>query len=504
MGEQFYIKKGAFCFIIPIFTDNSKICNEYFGLLNKGLKEFKELKEKKREFITEWKSKFADALRKDNTEPTTTSLQETQKPSNDAPRSGLDVSPNFCQKECKNIDKYKDEYKGRFLCKCVASAIKFHDDKSQQKSAAHFYLGKHDVEYQNIVNVKFSFNAVLYLTHEDKEKAAYLVIEINKEDIKDFSITNQGKPAGTITAEQIIFIKHLFYKQKMEVTIDNEEKCSIQNWLVKYLDKLCKGLGIKKDDIPEYVFEHAFDYSVIELKEICDKDGNDINIKFNDIDADFNEYYAKQTYGMLLSDEGWNNTPYKVVKDKLKDYWTTRDYLCTFFLQRNALLFNLKDEKYTNFCQEWFKAYPGDKYREYTQRVPCLTGIDSLAIFPFLKAIYKEIKIVRYEKTYRVDETKNIEEKDITKTKNELEKLQQVINDTSINLGEIAYMEKCIYSQFGMIERVQRIKELYEQQVDRLNFLYESENNRKIKILTWVTVGVGVLTLILDCWQAFK
>ena len=115
--------------------------------------------------------------------------------------------------------------------------------------------------------------------------------KINKEDINDFSITKQEKPAGTITAEQIIFIKHLFYKQKMEVTIDNEEKCSIQNWLVKYLDKLCKGLGIKKDDIPEYVFEHAFDYSVIELKEICDKDGNDINIKFNDIDADFNEYY---------------------------------------------------------------------------------------------------------------------------------------------------------------------------------------------------------------------
>ena len=76
--------------------------------------------------------------------------------------------------------------------------------------------------------------------------------------------------------------------------------------------------------------------------------------------------------------------------------------------------------------------------------------------------------------------------------------LQEILDKTSLNLGEIASMEKCIYRQFGIIEKMEQIKERYQQQVDQLNFIYEDANNQNILNLTILTFILGILSLILS------
>lgn len=499
MENQFFIKNGSFCFIIPFFTENSFVCNTFFNELKSKLDtlETQELdknkkKQERKDIIKKLKAKFINDIKTDYFS---------------------EIKPNFHTRFCKGIKHNEKEYNGRFVCKCMSSAVKFHDDISQKKNTAHFFLDSFEVNYQH-KNFKcsFKFNTILYLTHEDNEKAAYLLFEINMVDINEFKST-----LHYINSEQIIFIKHLFYKSKMKLQIqrlsNNKEiknNCSLQEWVNEYINQLILALKLNYNkDVPEYISKYAFKYSFIELKDICDKNGKDLDIDFNHIDINFLDKYSQQAYGLLLSDEGWYKTPIQITKRKLQDYWTTRDFLCTFFLQHNALLFNLKNTEkgkiYTKFEEEWFSKYQENKYKDYVSHNPCLTGVDSLAIFPFLKAIYKEINIDRFEQNYKntdkFEDTefirKSVSDK-IKEARKELDLLQEILDKTSLNLGEIASMEKCIYKQFGIIEKMEQIKERYQQQVDQLNFIYEDANNQNILNLTILTFILGILSLILS------
>lgn len=488
MNNQFFIQKGSFCFIIPFFTENSYVCKNFFNNL-KNLYNSDKTYSSHGEFKKKAKKKFAKLTIKTDYFP--------------------EIEPNLQTKFCP---KKHLGYSGRFLCKCMSSAVKFHDDISQEKDAVHLFLDSFNVKYIH-PNVKcsFKFNTVLYLIHDDNEKAAYLLIEINMEDIDNFNIENPNLLKKYISSEQIIFIKHLFYKNKMKLQIERlsnkrEKKndCSLQEWVIDYIRQLCIALKIDHNkDVPKYIFKHAFDYSFIELKKICDVDENDLNIDFNNIDTDFLEKYSKQTYGLLLSDEGWERTPTQITKTKLQDYWTTRDFVCTFILQKNALLFNLKDTQkgkmYSEFEKKWFINYKESKYQEYVSNSPCITGIDTLAIFPFLKAIYKEIRIDRFfEQNYTVNKKNKEISTEITDVKEKLEALQSILFQSSLNLEEIANMEKCIYKQFGIIDKIEKMKELYKQHTDKMTFIYEDTNNKSIYKLTILTLILGLLSLTLD------
>lgn len=532
MEEHFFIKRGSLCFVIPIFTEESNACEEFFS----NLKQIFEESEKNDANIA-IQQDFND--KKSHNDPKKTKIKEEKE--------------NFTRRLKENyaqINKNKvffispnfgtcEGYNGRFLCNCVSVAVKFHDDISLRKNTAQFYLGKFEVEYKYTINSNgqkpsidskngfkciFKFNAMLYLTHEDNEKAAYLVLEINKDDIGDFSITDIVSPKGCIKTEQIIFIKHLFYKSKMKVNvkwIDNktqkhqpsenvslesatcEANVSLQEWAYKYIKDLCDALGINPlTSVPGYYESRntlLFNYSFIELNKICDNIGNELIMDFSDVENNFLNKYSKVAYGMLLSDEGWCYTPSYEVKEKLRNYWTTRNFLCAFFLQHNALLFNFTETRsrdlYRKYCHKWFSVYEKNRYKEYVDIKPCLTGIDSLSIFPFLKAVYKEIKIERLEKEYKNSGVKVVE--NIKKKKDELSKLQEVLKDTSLNLKEIVCMEDCINKQFGIVEKVKGIKDLYEQEVDKLNFMYNSQNNKYIFRLTLVSAIVGLLSPLL-------
>lgn len=487
MENQFFIQKGSFCFIIPFFTENSSICNKYFKNLknkteninkndNNRTERKRIIENAKADFINNIKTNYFEDIR---------------------PNFHSDHIPPSCPEKNNN-----SKYNGRLLCKCISSAAKFHDDISQQRNTSQFFLDSFNAKYNyNNLECLFKFNTILYLIHDDNEKAAYLLIEINMDDINKFNIISKDSSSNIhIKSEQIIFIKHLFYKGKMKIEIErltnNKEtkQCSLQEWVNNYLKELCNALKLKpKRDVPEYVFNNAFGYSFIELKEICDEKHNVIDIDFNDVERNFLNRYSQQAYGLLLSDEGWDKTPIQIIKEKLHDYWTTRNFLCTFFLQHNALLFNLKSTargfEYTDYSKKWFSHYQDNKYKDYVSSYPCLTGIDSLSIFPFLKAIYKEINIERFEKEYNKYK--------IGKIRKKLKLLEEILNKSSLNLGEITSMENCIYKQFGIIDKTKRIKEFYEQHVDKLNFKHNLFNNILIAFLTLMTIIIGLLQLIL-------
>lgn len=503
MENQFYIKKGSLCFIIPVFTEKSKVCDKYLNKLAIDLKRINDegldkngRRKCRRNTIKGSKLEFINDPR--------------------IYRHFPNIQTNF-----QSAPKCTKTYEGRFLCQCCASAIKFHDDGIQKKNTMQFHLDSFNIKYhlendgndktpssiEDAFECSFNMNVILYLMHEEDEKIAYLLFEVNMADIEDFCIINDTSTFNNyVKSEQIIFIKHLFYKSKMTVQINDKksDKENLQEWVNDYIKRLCMALEIEyKGNVPEYIEEHAFKYSFIELKEVCNENGDELDIDFNEMNR-FLDNHSQQIYGLLLSDEGWVNTPKHVVKDKLQDYWTTRDYICTFFLQHNALLFNLREstrgKKLSNFSKEWYSIYQDGKYKEYVSSHPCLTGIDTLAIFTFLNAIYKEINLDRFEWKFKNEKNENVSNTmaKIKVARRDLKLLQEIMNKTSLKLGEIVSMETYLYKHFGIIEKTKRIKELYEQQVNTLNFDYNDANNKIINKLTIITIIIGFFSLIIS------
>ena len=519
MDDKFYIKDGSFCFIIPFFTKESDICDQFFQNLKEKRKEVdanfsgdEKIKEKMR--VTEViKNEFVQNIKNAN-----------------FPFIQTNFSCRFCNKE-------QLLYKRKHLCQCVSSAVKFHDDISQKNDSTQLYLDHYSASYShNDVFCEFDFNVILYINHDNEGKISYVVIEINAKNIKGNLFSNVT-PDDTLDPEYIIFIKHLFYKRKMTLDLlrkgsTEKKECCLQNWATDYMRKLCVALGVSyHSSVPDYVKNAAFRYSFIELKELRGSYNQPVYFDFDDT-GKFLETHSHLAYGLLLSDEGWRAVPKHITTKKLQDYWFTRKFSCTFFLQHNALLFNLKNSKdgkaYSKFGQNWFSKYKDDKYADYITSVPCLTGIDTLAIFVFLKSIAKQVYIDKYRNAMGESEeelsfvvslvkqsvlwSRSIIQKirqekqtikvsrQLIEARNNLELLTRILNSPSFMLGEIKGMEECIYRQFGIIDTIKYVKEIYQRQSDKLHFSYEINNNNTIKILTILTAVIGLSQVFRSLW----
>ena len=88
----------------------------------------------------------------------------------------------------------------------------------------------------------------------------------------------------------------------------------------------------------------------------------------------------------------------------------------------------------------------------------------------------------------------------LIEARNNLELLTRILNSPSFMLGEIKGMEECIYRQFGIIDTIKYVKEIYQRQSDKLHFSYEINNNNTIKILTILTAVIGLSQVFRSLW----
>ena len=151
MDDKFYIKDGSFCFIIPFFTKESDICDQFFQNLKNKRKEVdanfsgdENIKEKMK--VTEiTKNEFVQNIKNAN-----------------FPFIQTNFSCKFCTQE-------QLLYKRKHLCQCVSSAVKFHDDISQKNDSTQLYLDHYSASYShNDVFCEFDFNVILYINHDNE------------------------------------------------------------------------------------------------------------------------------------------------------------------------------------------------------------------------------------------------------------------------------------------------------------------------------------------------
>ena len=438
------------------------------------------------------------------------------------------------------MDSYyrNDEYKGRNLNRVFSVSRKFHDDCSKDTPRLEVSLGSYDVVYNNGKDYTFSFvmDVLLLLTRDDKEKAGYLLLNIDFTTIEERGLFHTRQKL-----DRFIFLKHLFYKGNMKVIINGEAPKSLQEWMVGPKDSLnggekkkrrfCKDGG-KKESVPggflpsvlavlglDYdqsinkadVKNNAFRYSFMELHDVMDAEGQYVDVSCPRV---FAVKYIQQLYGLLVSDEGWRFVPREALLKKFEaNTWSSRTYSCAIFLEHGGLEINQFKKKdgdyfYGRYAEEsksWFDRYrqkdpvlsDGEGknqsngegllddayYTDYFNMSSNVPGVISLTLYAFIQAIYKEIQL---ERAKALPEYEGRKQKEISRR---FKELKRALDDHSMFFGEMVTKESIIESQFNIPQTVKELEGKYIRTAD-------DQQSAEIKVLTKVTAIIALFTLL--------
>lgn len=486
MIEQFYCKEGYIAFLIPFsYTseNSSNRCTDIFSKIDPH---------DDREQYEAHKEDLRDLLKYDFPDAANCYKGATEQDSNQEKTSKC----HYCERHKQNAI-----FKSRNLCPCFSISRKFHDDQSQNIPRLDIYLGTYHIHYDALDDHFFEFymDSLLLLSNEAGGECGYLVFNISLTSIRENCIGIQTQNS----LDNIIFLKHLFYKNRLKCVINNERDISVQEWTDKYVKKLLRALGITDytKAVNSNVLKNeennidgaAFRYSIIELNNVVDASSKILAI--SDTNTQLRKY-RNQLYGLMVSDEGWRYISSKQLKQQFdNNHWSTRNFITSFFLGRNALIINQyelaektdsKDHKsYNEFSHAWFRNYKhiheNDFYSVYAKLHPCVPGISSLVFYAFQNAIYKDFVL---EKVKIISDAKNITDEE------KYQQLASILQRHSMSLDEFKNVEDCIYSQFGIPAELKNLQERYQREANNVQ-------NKKVVNLTHVTLWTSISALII-------
>ena len=401
-----------------------------------------------------------------------------------------------CFKDCPK--RIGGTYTGaKYLCSCLEINNKFHDDASQMALRTELFLGSYTAVYEHVDNgkpVSFSFGLDAYLSINKEDNVCFLILKTGLDSLKNNGLFKDS--GDNFVSDAIIFWKHVFYKDRLKVSIDGGEPKSLRGWTTEYLTTIHTALGI--DPTPNIDKKNGifFSYSIVELDNVKEsKDGKIISMK--DID-DFLQNYSHHLYGLLVSDEGWQYVPDKYVAGKFRDrFHSSRDHVYSFFIGHNALIINQWGaegcNEYRQFGTDWFEKYNnegrGFAYSNYFNMTPCIPGLENHLMQIFMKSIYKNVMLERVM-GHKEKETS------IKELEKNIEKLTATLESHSVLLGETQNVKDCIHKEFGLNDKLQKIKESYTHKINSLNTKNDKKQNSKIGKLTHITIALALFSLI--------
>ena len=386
----------------------------------------------------------------------------------------------------------KNSYTGRNLCSCLSISRRFHDDSSQFNPRIEIFLGGYDIHYDDTRMKKhfhFQMASTLLLNGKSGSECGYVMYVIPLASINEDCF---GAETGN-ELDNIIFLKHLFYKQRLHCSINKSEPISLQKWTEQYVSTLLPVLGIA-DYKKACNGNFLFNYSMIELNNIVDERGEIISMANA---KQFMQTYHKQLYGILVSDEGWQNTPDEEIKSLFgHNYWTSRDYNCAICLNHNAIVINQYKSTECAYNREyavkWMSHY-GDHgndlsfYKQYISLEPCIPGVSTLTFEAYLGVVCKDLRI-GIAKTRTEGNKETLE--------NRYKYLANTLQTYSMSLDVIQSLEDMICSQFGLQATLNNLRERYEREANNMQNHGNDMQNERISQLTIITASISIAALL--------
>lgn len=215
---------------------------------------------------------------------------------------------------------------------------------------------------------------------------------------------------------------------------------------------------------------------------------------------DIEEKHVKLLYGLMTGDEGYHFVPEDLVRERLANFWGSRDFMRIYAGRQSFLFINLLKTPRQQAYLDRQTQFGTDTYgslNPYFYMEDCPLTVNHGILFSvefamLLRALinevlafqteYKNKKFISYYK--RIRETRELRRK-IIKV---LEKVEQT------KIAEIGELSAVLLASQHIVPIVEQVKYLLELLEGDLTMIYSERNNALMTVLT-------VLGLLLAVWQ---
>lgn len=209
-----------------------------------------------------------------------------------------------------------------------------------------------------------------------------------------------------------------------------------------------------------------------------------------DVPASLQDTERASLYGMLTGDEGWRHVPRDLVRARLENSWSTRDFARTVVFSNNFLLVNFNQGRtaanYLAGQRENGIAYYGG-IKEYFTQDAHTAGLNHGVFFSAETGMLVKATTSRLLSRRPVGYTgrKRFSIGEIRKSKSYRGELIRTLSKLEIvSISEMGELDALVAEGLSVSRRVQSIRELLELVESELELAYDSNTNRMVGLLT--------------------
>jgi hypothetical protein len=224
--------------------------------------------------------------------------------------------------------------------------------------------------------------------------------------------------------------------------------------------------------------------------EICGFSNSQTNYPQSEIKGLVPEKLYRPFYGLLTADEGWRFVPAEIAKDRMQLRWSTRSYLDVIAYQNAVLVINLENENYKNTQTGIRKKYGHDldPYFAFS------TKIAGLKNGPLLRLENAFLQLFIINQVSEACKERGSSIKGIEMNREKL--LDAFQNLSCINIPELDILGKKVLKAMKIPRATKDLKENLGTVENSLTLKYNQRINNEIIVLTLVSLGVGILSLL--------
>lgn len=207
-------------------------------------------------------------------------------------------------------------------------------------------------------------------------------------------------------------------------------------------------------------------------------------------------------YGLATGDEGWRFVPDDVAKAALGEPWGTRSFVATYAMASGVVCLNNKGSAYVERQRDTLVRFFG-RPEPYFGIDSSIGGLDHGILFTLERVL---IRMALADKWLRRAQREAARDGSVGRQTSDRRRLTRGSLDVlemmnTVLPAEVDALERRLATSMGIETIIQKLDRHAEAMDEETRYSYENAVNLMVTRLTWVAVGLTLITIVLGVMQ---